>query len=333
MKQTEPFSNPNRDRAKPPATVRVALTQTRNAYPHMPARWADLPQLSDRLDAIRKANVDHHIDLIHQARAVGAQLVGLGELCTGPYFALDELPLWRGLAEDAEDGPSVTAFRRAARDLGVVVVAPIFERCRSGRRFNTAVVIDADGTVLGSFRKVHIPHGRNEQAAFFETFYYEASDGNGRTTPAVHSLSPFFPVFSTAVGRIGIAICYDRHFAGSVASLAAAGAQIILCPAVTFGEKSHRMWRHEFPTDAMRHRVYIGGSNRKGMEPPWNVDYFGDSYFCGPDGELANISPIPELVIADLDLDSLQTADPSGWDLRRDARPETYAVPSRRSES
>lgn len=308
-----------------PRPLRAALTQTRNAYPAMPTQRADLPRLAGSLDAIRQANVAHNLRLIHAAHAAGARLIGLGELCTAPYFALEEQPLWRELAEDAADGPSVRAFRRAAADCGIVVVAPIYERCASGRRFNTAVVIDADGAILGSFRKVHIPRGHNEQGAFFETFYYEASDGNLRHSAAVHSRSRFFPVFATAVGRVGVAICYDRHFAGSVESLAAAGAEIILCPAITFGEKSRRMWRHEFPTDAMRHRVYIGGSNRQGIEPPWDIEYFGDSYFCGPDGELTNLSRHPELVISDLDLDRLRAPDPSGWDLRRDQRPEAYA--------
>lgn len=315
------------DTAASHRVVRAALTQTKNAYAAMPSTLADLPNIAGCLDSIRHANVAHNVRLIHAAAEAGAKLIGLGELCTAPYFALDEQPLWRDLAEDAIDGPSVRAFADAARACGIVIVAPIFERCRSGRRFNTAVVIDADGSHLGSFRKVHIPRGHNEQGAFFETFYYEPSDGNLLRSSAVHSESPFFPVFATSIGRVGVAICYDRHFAGSVASLAQAGAEIILCPAITFGQKSHRMWHHEFPTDAMRHRVFIGGSNRKGSEPPWNLEYFGDSYFCGPDGNLPNISPIPELVVSDLNLACLHDRDPAGWNLQRDQRPEAYAAP------
>ena len=313
------------DRRPPLCMVRAALTQTKNAYLAMPSQPSDVQGLATALDAIRQANVAHNVQLIRAAKEAGATLVCLGELCTAPYFALSEEPLWRDLAEDAVEGPSVQAFRQVAAACRIVVVAPIFERCRSGRRFNTAVVIDADGALLGSFRKVHIPRGHNEQGAFFETFYYDASDGNLPRSAAVQSASPFFPVFATSVGRIGVAICYDRHFSGSVASLAAAGAEIVLCPAITFGEKSRRMWRHEFPTDAMRHRVYIGGSNRKGCEPPWNIEYFGDSYFCGPDGDLANLSHHPELIVSDLDLRALHAPDPAGWDLRRDQRPETYA--------
>lgn len=298
--------------------VRAALTQTRNAYASMPATVEDIAGLAGSLEQIRVANVEHNSHLIAEAVRQGAQIVCLGELFTGPYFALHEDPLWRGLAEDADSGASVSALRAVARQHGVVVIAPIYERTPDERRFNTAVVIDADGSHRGKFRKVHIPQGANEKGEFHEQFYYERSDGMlGNLATAGDR---FFPVFTTAVGKIGVAICYDRHFAVSVATLAAAGAEVVFSPAVTFGAKSARMWRHEFPTDACRHRVFIGGSNRKGAEPPWNIDYFGDSYFVGPDGEPANISDHPELIIADLDLDALSHPDPSGWNLDRDRR-------------
>lgn len=294
--------------------VRAALIQTRNAYAEMPARVEDLHLLADRLDDIRDANVAHHAELIGQAARADARIVCLGELFTAPYFALDRDPLWLGLAEDALEGPTVRALVPLARDLGVVVIAPLFEHDAStGKRYNTAVVIDADGSVLGRYRKTHIPEGVNERAAFCETFYYGRSD-----------VPPYFPVFETAVGTVGVATCYDRHFAGSVASLVHAGARLIFCPAITFGAQSRRMWDLEFPVDAARHRVFIGGINRLGAEPPWDVAYFGASYFVGPDGVLPDLSSADELVIADLDLASLDATDGSGWDLQRDARPDIY---------
>ncbi|MBP8805715.1 MAG: hypothetical protein KBG48_10465 [Kofleriaceae bacterium] len=306
-------------------TVRVALTETRNAYPAMPATVAELPQLADRLDAIRAANVDHHAALIRTAVGLGAGVVGLGELFTGPYFALGRDPMWLGLAEDALTGPTVSTLRQVARDGDVVVVAPIFERDdRTGRRFNTAVVIGADGEVLGKYRKTHIPVGTNEQASFCETFYYDASDGDLGLWPANRAVNPYFPVFDTGRVRLGVAICYDRHFEGVMAALAAGGAELVLSPAVTFGAKSRRMWDLEFAVDAARHNLYIGGSNRAGAEPPWNQPYFGASHFAGPGGVLPTIAAPPELVIADLDLDALAGPDPSGWDLARDRRPAIY---------
>ncbi len=306
--------------------IRVAMSETCNAYPDMPATIGELPILADRLEAIRAANVGHHVDLARAAANQGAQILGMGELFTGPYFALGRDPMWLGLAEDAVNGPTVSTLQRAARDTGLILVAPIFERdARSDRRFNTAVVIDESGEVLGRYRKTHIPVGANEQAAFCETYYYDPSDGDLGAWPRNISRNRFFPVFETRLVRLGVAICYDRHFEGVMSALAENGAELVLSPAVTFGEKSRRMWGLEFPVDAARHNLYIGGSNRRGVEPPWTQEYFGASYFAGPSGVVPSIaSPTPNLVMADLDLDLLSGADPSGWNLPRDQRPTIY---------
>ena len=307
--------------------IRVALTETRNAFAPMPASVDELEAaLASRLADIRSANLRHNEALIRRAAARGARIVGLGELCTAPYFALAQQAFWRDLAEPAATGPSCKYFSAIARELGVVIVAPIYELdAASDRRYDTALVIDADGSLLGAFRKLHIPHGANETAAFSERFYYGPSDTNT------------LPVFDTSVGcRVGVAICYDRHFEGVVGGLARAGAQLVLVPAVTFGSQSRRMWALEAPVEACRHRVFVGSSNRKGKEAPWNVNYFGESYFCGPEGTVAPLvaaegsggggggvaSDLDRcLVIADLDLASLHDADSSGWNLARDRRP------------
>jgi N-carbamoylputrescine amidase len=139
------------------------------------------------------------------------------------------------------------------------------------------------------------------------------------------SKNGYFPVFETSVGRLGVALCYDRHFEGVIWSLAQEGAQLVFCPAVTFGEKSQRMWHLEFQVDAARHNVFLGGSNRKGVEPPWNQPYFGESHFAGPAGKLANLSRNPALVISEVDLGELARPDPSGWALGRDLRNDIYS--------
>jgi N-carbamoylputrescine amidase len=306
--------------------LRVALSETCNAYRGMPRSVGELSTLAHRLDEIRAANVAHHVALARAAASAGAQVLGMGELFTGPYFALGRDPMWLGLAEDALTGPTVTTLRQAARDTGLILVAPIFEHDPgSGRRFNTAVVIDESGEILGRYRKTHIPVGENEQGAFCETFYYDRSDGELGPWPRNISRNRFFPVFETRLVKLGVAICYDRHFEGVMSALAENGAELVLSPAVTFGEKSRRMWDLEFPVDAARHNLYIGGSNRRGVEPPWTQEYFGASYFAGPNGVLPRVaSPSEELVIADLDLDVLRGADPSGWNLPRDRRPDIY---------
>lgn len=305
-------------------TIRVALTETRNAFDEMPASVDGLDALAGSLEAIRTANVEHHVALAERAAASGAQLVGFGELFTAPYFALEKRAVWLDLAEDARDGPTTRRLVDVARRLGIVIVAPLFELdAHSGRRFNTAVVIERTGEVLGIFRKVHIPAGENEQGSFHETFYYGGSDGELRNGKANVSTNPFYPVFETSVGRVGIAICYDRHFQESVSTLAANGAQIVLQPSVTFGATSRRMWPLEAEVDALRHRVFVCPSNRRGAEAPWGIEYFGESACFGPGGRVIASELGPELRLADLDLGLLGAGD-SGWDLARDCRPDCY---------
>ena len=301
--------------------IRAALTQTVNAYPDMPE---DLAKLEGKLEDVRKANVLHHLALVLAAKKQGVQAICFGELFPGPYFALRNDPMWLGLAEDARTGKTVTTLRDTARENAMVIVAPIYELAPSGRRFNTAVVIDSTGEVLGTYRKTHIPHGANEQGSFLEGNYYERSDGENLLGPKNVSKNPFFPVWQTALGKLGVAICYDRHFEGVMGSLANAGAELIFSPAVTFGAKSQRMWHLEFQVDAARHNVFIGGSNRKGVEAPWNQPYFGESHFTGPNGVLKNLSTHDELVIADVDVGELKKPDPSGWNLPRDTRYDIY---------
>jgi N-carbamoylputrescine amidase len=293
--------------------VRAAMTETRNAYPDMPPTLDRLGELAAELEAIRAANLDHHAKLTAIAAGAGVQLICFGELFPMPYFALTKDPMWLATAEDAYTGPSVGRFREVAREHRMATVAPIYEiDADSGKRFDTAVVIRADGEIAGRYRKTHIPVGENEQNTFCETFYYGPAEGV--------DLAELFPVFDMGNYRLGIAICYDRHFTGVMRTLADHGAEIVMSPAVSFGTKSQRMWRHEFPTDACRENLFIGGSNRRGAEPPWNQPYFGDTYFVGPNGYPPGVEVHPELVVADLDLEELRSPDPSGWDLRRDRR-------------
>ena len=293
--------------------VRAALTETCNTYAAMPETVAELGSLKDQLEDIRKANVQHHIELMEVARKHGVQVICFGELFPAPYFALGTDPMWIPMAEDALRGNTVTELREAARRMQMIVIAPIYEK-DGENRYNTAVVIDEKGEILGKFRKAHIPFGGNEQGSFHENFYYGRSDGA--------DMDALFPVFDTSLGKIGVSICYDRHFYYVMPGLARRGAELIFSPAITFGSKSQRMWHMEFPTDAARFNVFIGGSNRKGSEKPWNQPYFGESYFVGPNGLCDNLSTHPNLVIADIDLTTLSEPDPSGWNLPRDTRKE-----------
>lgn len=305
-------------------TVRAAMTQTVNAYPHMPATLAELPTLRDKLDDIRRANVEHHLALAEIAKREGTQVICFGELFPCPYFAITKEKMWLAMAEPL-DGPTVQACAEAAKRHRMVIVAPIYEYDpRADARYNTAVFIDADGEVLGFYSKAHIPHGENEAAQFLERDFYEESTGRPNPHIKNRSRNRYFPVFETEVGRIGCAICYDRHFEGVMRTLKAEGAEIVFSPAATFGEKSRRLWELEFAVDAARHKLFIGGSNRMGQEPPWNQPFYGQSHFVGPNGRLPDLSPHAELVISDLPMNELSEEDPAGWRLLCDRRPQIY---------
>ncbi|MBT8493734.1 MAG: hypothetical protein KJO07_11795, partial [Deltaproteobacteria bacterium] len=178
-------------------TVRIALTETRNVFPNMPRSLEALHKLSDRLDDIRQANLDHHLELVAAAKTAGAQLLVCGELFSAPYFALETHPMWKDMAESAEDGPSVECMKKAAAEHGMVIVAPIYELAESGARYNAAVIIDETGKVIGKYRKTHIPAGTNELGTFTETYYYGPSNGDCGQWEANISDNPYFPVFET----------------------------------------------------------------------------------------------------------------------------------------
>ncbi len=305
--------------------MRVALTQTANAYHPMPASTQELHTLTGKLPAIRDANIAHHLDLIAAAGSIGVKALCMGELFAAPYFALGEDPMWIELAEDARTGPTIQAMCAAAKQHAMLLVAPIYEECAvTGKRFNTAVIIENDGSILGKYRKTHIPAGTNDEGSFYETFYYERSNGQLGSSPHNVSSNPFYPVFKTSVGKIGVAICYDRHFPGVMKTLAEQGAELVFSPAITFGSKSQRMWELEFEVDAARHNIFIGGSNRMGCEAPWNQEFFGGSYFVGPNGRTPEIAASKGLIVADIDLQELAKPDPSGWNLERDLRSDIY---------
>lgn len=296
-------------------TTTIAVTETCNSFTAMPERVEELGRLAGRLEEIRRSNVAHNIALIEKAAAKGAKIIGLGELFTAPYFAINKDAVWHAMAEDAQDGPTVRELAEVARARSVAIVAPIYERDReTGSRFNTAVVLDASGEILGKYRKTHIPNGENEQGQFNEPFYFGPAQG----------ARDHFPVFATKYARVGVAICYDRHFEGVVRSLAAHRAEVVFSPAVTFGAKSERMWEMEFEVDAARHNVFIAGSNRRGSEAPWRQPFFGRSYVTGPNGRPPHDRSEEGLVLATIELDQLSGRDPSGWNLVRDRRPDIY---------
>ena len=246
---------------------------------------------------------------IQQAAAEGAKVVCLQELFNGPYFCQVQEPEWYDWAEPVPDGPTVRQMMDVARENGVVLIVPLYEVEQAGVFYNTAAVIDADGRYLGKHRKNHIP----QVSGFWEKYYFRPGNLG-------------YPVFDTAVGRIGVYICYERHFPEGWRALGLAGAKIVFNPSATSRGLSEYLWRLEQPAAAVANEYYVGTINRVGREPLGDDDFYGQSYFVDPRGqmvgEVASDSD-EQLLVRDLDL-ALVDEVRQLWAFYRDRRPESY---------
>ncbi|ALG14802.1 acyltransferase [Kibdelosporangium phytohabitans] len=249
------------------------------------------------------------VDHIATAASQGAQVVCLQELFYGPYFCQVQDADYYSYTERIPDGPTTKLMQEVARNHGVVLVVPMYEEEQPGVYFNTAAVIDADGTYLGMHRKNHIPQVKG----FWEKFYFRPGNLG-------------YPVFDTAVGRIGVYICYERHFPEGWRALGLAGAQIVFNPSATSRGLSEYLWRLEQPAAAVANEYYVGTINRVGVEPLGDNDFYGQSYFVDPRGQLvgeAASDTEEEVVVRDLDMDRLAEVRDL-WQFYRDRRPDTY---------
>jgi beta-ureidopropionase len=270
-------------------TVRAALIQ---AHANLPKQEA----------------LDKHVAMVEEAASEGAEVVCLQEIFFGPYFCAQQDPKWFETAEP-DDGPTVQAMRDLAREHRLVLVVPFFEKEFEGVFYNTAVVIDADGTVLGKYRKTHIPQ---VGPIFWEKYFFKPGNLG-------------YPVFDTRVGRIGVFICYDRHFPEPARMLGLHGAQLTFNPSATIESLSRHLWQLEQPAHAVANGFFVGAINRVGEELVEGARFYGSSYFCDPRGQVvAQASDREdEVLVADLDLgmvDEVRTL----WQFFRDRRPETY---------
>ena len=260
--------------------------------------------------AVKKAMIDKHVTLIASAAKEGAQVVCLQELFYGPYFCAEQQARWYELTERVPDGPTTKLMAELARQHQIVLVVPVYEEDLTGVYYNTAAVIDADGRYLGKFRKMHIPHCA---PGFWEKFYFRPGNLG-------------YPVFETRVGRIGVYICYDRHFPEGARCLGLNGAEIVFNPSATVAGLSEYLWKLEQPAHAVANGYFVGAINRPGFEEPWRIgEFYGQSYFCDPRGRILAVSKrdSDDIVISDLDLDLIREVR-NTWQFFRDRRPETY---------
>ncbi|MCW2891559.1 MAG: N-carbamoylputrescine amidase [Actinomycetia bacterium] len=257
----------------------------------------------------KESMIAHHEEQARLAAAEGARVICFQELFYGPYFCQVQDARFYEYAE-AVPGPVTERFAKLAAELGLVMVLPVYEVEQPGFLYNTAAVIDADGTYLGKYRKHHLPH----LPGFWEKFYFRPGNGG-------------YPVFETAVGRIGVYICYDRHFPEGWRALGLNGAQIVFNPSATSAGLSDHLWKLEQPAAAVANEYYIGAINRVGIEEYGDDDFYGTSYFVGPEGRLvgeAGATNAGELIVRDLDLDLIDTVR-NKWAFYRDRRPDAYA--------
>jgi N-carbamoylputrescine amidase len=273
-----------------PGTVRAAMLQT---------SWT----------GDKDSMIDRHVKYAEEAAAAGAKVMCFQELFYGPYFCQVQDAEYYDYAEAVPDGPTVQRFCEVAERLGMVMVLPLYEEDGPGFLYNTAAVIDADGTYLGKYRKNHIP----QVEGFWEKFYFRPGNLG-------------YPVFDTAVGRVGVYICYDRHFPEGWRALGLNGAQIVFNPSATSRGLSSYLWQLEQTAAAAANMYYVGAINRVGIEPLGDNDFYGTSYFADPRGQFVEGTASDqeaELVVRDLDLGMVDEVR-NGWAFYRDRRPDSY---------
>ncbi|HYX28315.1 MAG TPA: nitrilase-related carbon-nitrogen hydrolase [Pyrinomonadaceae bacterium] len=281
-------------------TVKCGLIQAKNAAP------TDAP-----IEEIKRLNIEKHLAMIEDAARQGVQILCMQEVFTTPYFCAEQQVRWYDAVEKIPDGPTTKLMQETAKKHNMVIVVPIYEEEITGIYYNTAAVIDADGTYLGKYRKHHIPH---VNPGFWEKFYFKPGNLG-------------FPAFDTAYARIGVYICYDRHFPEGARALGLNGAEIVFNPSATVAGLSEYLWKLEQPAHAVANGYFVGAINRVGHELPWDIgEFYGQSYFCDPRGQIIAQAPRDEdaLVVADLNLDMIREVR-NTWQFFRDRRPESYA--------
>ena len=223
----------------------------------------------------KEAAIQKHIALVRKAAQQGAQIISLQEIFYGPYFCAEQTTKWYDAAEEIPKGPTTMLFQELAKELGVVIILPIYEREGIASYYNTAAVIDADGAYLGKYRKHHIPHvaAGGGSCGFWEKYYFKPGNLG-------------YPVFDTAFAKVGVYICYDRHFPEGARALGLGGAEIVFNPSATVAGTSEYLWKLEQPAHAVANGYYVGAINRVGSRSSveygrilWTIVFGGSARF------------------------------------------------------
>lgn len=262
-----------------------------------------------------KSNLNKAITQIREVAKKGAQIVCLQELFTSLYFCQSETPDNFDLAESVP-GPSTEALQVVAKECGVVIVASLFEKRAAGIYHNTTAVIDADGSYLGKYRKMHIP----DDPSYLEKFYFTPGDLG-------------YSVFQTKFAKVGVLICWDQWYPEAARLTALKGAEIIFYPTAigwldedknALGTKQYNAWRGVQVGHAIANEVFVVSPNRVGREG--NIDFWGGSFVADPFGEILYQASHDkeESAVVDCDLKLIETTR-RGWPFYRDRRIDSYA--------
>jgi N-carbamoylputrescine amidase len=270
------------------------------------------------------ANLDTAVARVRQAAAAGAQIVCLPELFRSAYFCQREDPALFDLAEPIP-GPSTECLGQLARETGTVIVGSLFERRAAGVYHNTAVVLDADGRLLGLYRKMHIP----DDPLYYEKFYFTPGDTG-------------FCAFDTHFGRLGVLVCWDQWFPEGARLTALRGAQLLLYPTAIgwhprekaeHGDAQHQAWEVMQRSHAIANGVYVAAVNRVGHEgpPEAGLDFWGASFVSDPFGQVLRRASHEEeeIVLVSCDLARLEDVR-RNWPFLRDRRVDAYDELTRR---
>ncbi len=257
---------------------------------------------------IQAAMLEKHLPMIHDAGKKGVQILCLQEIFNGPYFCPGQDKRWYDAAEPVP-GPTCEKLAPIAAKYQMAMVVPLYEREQAGVYYNTAAILDADGSYLGKYRKTHIP----QTSGFWEKYFFRPGNLG-------------YPVFKTRYATIGAYICYDRHFPEGARALGLAGAEIVYNPSATVAGLSEHLWKIEQPAHAVANGYFVGAINRVGTEAPWNIgEFYGQSYFVDPRGQFVAMGSRDkdELVVAELDLSMIEEVRRT-WQFYRDRRPDAY---------
>jgi N-carbamoylputrescine amidase len=257
----------------------------------------------------KESMVAKNVEYARRAANDGAQILCFQEIFNSPYFCNKQDSQYLGEAEPVPDGPTVTRMMELAKETGMAIIVPLFEKEDSGFFYNTAAVIERDGTYLGKYRKTHIPHVEG----FWEKYYFRPGNMG-------------YSVFDMSVGRVGVYICYDRHFPEGWRALGLAGAKLVFNPSATTRGHSKYLWQLEQPAAAVANEYFVGAINRVGTEDLVGTDYYGSSYFVNPRGEMVGdvaSDTQDEVVVRDLDMDMIDQVR-AHWAFYRDRRPDVY---------